>query len=607
MPNAASNMLPASSRQNQTCQQDAASMLHRALMATAWIAGAFCALLCAVMLYNHFTGTTNDPWKSPQLIALKEKLVADSKNEQLKQEIRRLDLAFRQNFRQRLALTGRGGWLLLGGALVLVLAARQAVDLRKRFPLPQPQTDPAGQAMRLSARARWSVTVAGAALVAGLVMVALGVGSVLPGSPTGWQKLSGKGEAAEGAAVVDLPALAEFQTNWPRFRGWDGGGVSAWTDVLLSWDSTNGTGIAWKAAIPAPGHNSPIVWSNRVFISGGTIAKREVFCYDAATGKLLWQRAIENVPDSPAKLPDIMEDTGYAASTMATDGRRVYVLFANGDLAAVTFDGTVAWSKTLGLPKNPYGHATSLAIWPGKLIVQFDQGDDERGGSKLLAFDGASGRVLWETSRPVPASWATPIIIEAAGKTQIITFSVPWVIAYSVADGNELWRAELLDGEVTPSPAFAGGLLFVVSPSTKLVALRPDGAGDVTKTHAAWIAEDNIPDITSPAVNGELVFIATSGGIVACYDVKDGKKVWEHDFEMEVQSSPSIIGNRLFVIGTKGVAVVAEAGREFKEIARSNLADKFFASPAFGGGRMFLRGATNLWCIAAVGKEAQQK
>jgi outer membrane protein assembly factor BamB len=149
-------------------------------------------------------------------------------------------------------------------------------------------------------------------------------------------------------------------------------------------------------------------------------------------------------------------------------------------------------------------------------------------------------------------------------------------------------------------------LVFVVSPSTKLVAVRPAGAGDVTKTHAAWIAEDNIPDITSPAANGELVFIATSGGIVACYDVKDGKKVWEHDFEMEVQSSPSLVGDWLFVIGTKGVAVVVEAGREFKEIARSSLADKFFASPAFADGRMFLRGLTNLWCIGAAEKAAKQ-
>jgi outer membrane protein assembly factor BamB len=580
--------------------------LERALVGTAWIAGVFCTLLCVVMIYNHVTATTNDPWKSPQLIALKEKLVTSPKDEPLKQDIRRLDLEFRKSFRHRLALDGLGGWLLLGGAVVLVLAGRRAADLRRKVPLPQPKPDVAEQAMRMSARARWAVATAGAVVVAGLLTVALNIGSVLPGKQGDWNKLSGKG-GTEETAVNDLPSLGEFQSNWPRFRGWDGSGLTARTNITLSWDAKSGAGIAWKSAIPAPGHNSPIVWSNRVFISGGTAAKREVLCYDATNGQLLWQRAIENVPGSPVKTPDVPEETGLAAPTMATDGRRAYVIFANGDLAALTFDGSVVWSKNLGVPKNPYGYATSLAVWQGKLVVQFDQGDNGPANSKLVAFDGANGRVLWERSRLVPSSWASPIVIEAADKTQIVTLGKPWVIAYALADGNELWRAELLDGEIVPSPVFAGGLVIIVNPSSKLVALRPDGAGDVTKSHVAWSADDNVPDIASPASNGELVFTVTSSGVLTCFDAKSGKKVWEHDFEMDTQPSPSIAGNRLLVLGTKGVAVVVETGRQFKEVARSELADKFLASPAFAGERMYLRGVTNLWCIGApIQKVAKQ-
>jgi outer membrane protein assembly factor BamB len=588
-----------------TCASGSTLTLHRALAATALIAAVFCALLCAAMLYNHFNATTNDPWKSPQLIALKERLVAEPKNEQLKHEIQRLDFEFRKSYRRRLALDSLGGWLLLGGVVVFVLAAGGAAGLRKQPPNPRRNVAAAEQMTRLASRARWAVVIAGSVVAAGMFSLHLSIGTTPTTKQAEWDKLLGKGGAEEGVPVIAVPSLAEFQANWPRFRGWDGGGVSAQTNVLLSWDVSSGTGIAWKSAIPAPGHNSAIVWSNRVFLSGGTIMKRELFCYDAATGQLLWQRAIEYVPGSPAKLPEIMEDTGYAASTMATDGRRVYAIFANGDLAALTLEGAPVWSKYLGAPKNPYGFATSLALVPGKMILQFDQGDTAPAGSKLLAFDPATGRVLWERPRPVPASWATPIVIGAAGKTQIITLGVLRVIAYSLADGNELWRAELLDGEVTPSPVFAGGLVLVVSPSTKLVALRPDGSGDVTKTHVAWTVENNIPDVTSPVANSELAFTVTSGGILTCFDVKDGKKVWEHDFEMEVQSSPSLVGDRLFFIGTKGVAVVVAAGREFKEIARSNLADKFLASPAFADGRMFLRGATNLWCIAKERQKAE--
>ncbi len=572
---------------------------HRALVATAWIAGGFCAVLCAVMLYGHLAATTNDPWKSPQLIALKAKLVAEPGNESLKQEIRKLDLEFRQHYRRRLALDGLGGWLLLGGALVLVLAARQAADLEKKLPLPRPKSEPAAQAMRLSARARGSVAVAGGVVALSLLTLALTARTALPTKQAGWDKLLGKGGPAEGATAPDLPTPAELQANWPRFRGWDGSAVSSLTNTPLSWDAKSGAGIAWKTALAAPGHSSPIVWSNRVFVSGGTAAQREVFCFDAASGQLRWQRAIENVPGSPAKQPEVPADTTFAAPTLATDGRRVYALFANGDLAALTLDGAPAWSKNLGVPKNPYGYATSPALAPGRLLVQFDQESGGPGGSRLICLDAATGRALWERGRQSGPTWATPIVLEAAGKTQIITLGLPLVTSYALADGNELWRAELLEGELTPSPIFAGGLVLVVNPSAKLIALRPDGAGDVTKSHVAWTAEDNVPDITSPVSNGELVFTVSSGGMLTCFDAKDGKKVWEKDLEMEVQSSPSLVGGRLLVLSLNGVAVVVEAARQFKEIARSELADKFLASPALADGRMFLRGETNLWCLGS--------
>ena len=113
----------------------------------------------------------------------------------------------------------------------------------------------------------------------------------------------------------------------------------------------------------------------------------------------------------------------------------------------------------------------------------------------------------------------------------------------------------------------------------------------------AWTAEENIPDVTSPVSNGELVFTVTSGGTLTCFDVKDGKKVWQKDLELEVQSSPAMAGNRLLVLGTKGDAVLAEAGREFKELGRGKFEDAFHASRAFAGGRVHLRGATNLWCL----------
>ena len=569
------------------------SPLYRSLVLTAWIAGMFSLLVCGTMAYEHSVAGTNDPWKSPQLHALIEKLAAEPKNEALQREIRQLDLNLRRDFRHRLALDKTGAWLLLGGVLAMVLTAGRAAALNQTVPLPQPKPDAGEQFRKMASRARWSVACV--CLVAGgsLLMIRLDNASVLPADPAAWGAVAVRPAASE-AQVEDVASVAQFQTNWPRFRGWDGSGA-------VGWELKTAPEILWRSAVPAPGHCSPIVWGDRVFISGGTAERREVFCYNASSGALLWQRAIENVPGSPVKAPDVPEDTGWAASTMATDGRLVYAIFAYGDLGALNFDGSVAWTKYLGPLKNSYGYATSLAVWANNLLVQLDSGDTRAEGSKLISLQGASGRVLWERSRPVPASWATPIVIEALGKPQIITLGNPWVIAYSLAGGNELWRAQLLESEVVPSPVFAGGHVFVVNPGSKLMALRPDGAGDVTKMQVAWASQENVPDIASPVGNSEFIFTVTSGGVATCFGANDGRKIWETNLDTEVQASPGLMGGRLLVLGGKGTLVTLQAGGQCHELGRTELPDKFDASPAFANGHVFLRGVTNLYCLGPAG------
>jgi outer membrane protein assembly factor BamB len=579
--------------------------LSRSLQRTAWVTAAFCAVLGVWLLVNHFNATNRDPWKSPQLLALKAKLVAEPKNETVKEEIRRLDFEFRQHYRRRLAQSQFAGWLLLAGAAALVAAARHMTKLTTPLPCPRADSDAAARARQRARQSRWAVASAGGLVLLGFGLLAANSRSPLPSSTAELDKLLGRAPTSESAAP-DLPSPGDFAANWPRFRGPDGGGVASFTNLPITWNAQTGEHILWKVPAPPHGPNSPIVWINRVFLTAGDAAKREVFCYAAADGKVLWQRAVENVPGSPAKQPEIPEETSFGASTAATDGRRVIAIFGNGDLAAFTLDGAPAWSKNLGVPKNPYGYATSLGLWPGRLLVQLDQAPGGPGGSRLICLDPASGRTLWERPRQTDPTWSTPVVIEAAGKAQVITLGLPHVVSYALADGSELWRAECLEGEITPSPIFAGGLVLVVEPSLKLIALRPDGAGDVTKSHLAWAAEVDVPDVSSPVATSELAFTVNSGGLLVCVDLKTGEKLWEHELDFEVQASPSLVGNRVLVLGTKGVAVWVEAARQFKEISRSELPDHFLASPAFAGGKMFLRGATNLWCVGAqAAKEAK--
>jgi outer membrane protein assembly factor BamB len=237
-------------------------------------------------------------------------------------------------------------------------------------------------------------------------------------------------------------------------------------------------------------------------------------------------------------------------------------------------------------------------MWQDRLLVQLDQGESTDRKSKLLALEGRTGKLIWESPRQVGASWSTPIVISAAEKAQVITVSVPWAASYDISNGAELWRVDGFGGEVTSSPVFENGLVIAISPAEKLLAIRSDGQGDVTKTHIAWTSEENVPDITSPVCDGHLVFTLTTGGTLTCHDLKDGKVLWQHDFDMDFHASPAIAGKHLYLFSQKGTAIVVGAGRQFEEQFRTEMGEELHASPAFAGDKIFLRGANHLWCLA---------
>ncbi|HVV72623.1 MAG TPA: PQQ-binding-like beta-propeller repeat protein [Verrucomicrobiae bacterium] len=534
---------------------------------------------------------------SQRMLDLKAALRANPVDEPLKKSIRELDLQQRRRYFRQLSQMHSGAYLLSAGVAVFVFTVSRISRLRKQPPLlkAKGEISPAGSPAAVAAR--WSVACSGTAVGVLLFIISVAIGNAGPEKP------SPAGQSAAPApaqpAPMDPVVLAEMKRSWPRFRGPEGGGCSPFTNEPTRWDVKTGAGILWKATVPAPGFNSPISWGERVFFSGGDARSRAVFCLDAKTGQTLWKQDVTNVPGSPSQGVEIPDTTGYSACSMATDGHRVYVIFANGDLAALSLEGKPVWSKSFGPLKNPYGYATSLATWNERVILQLDQGESDDGKSKLYALDGQTGQVVWQTPRKVGSSWATPIVIDAVGKTQIITMAVPWVISYSAADGSELWRVDCLNGEITPSPIFASGLVMLFSPSDRLLAIRPDGQGDVSKTKIAWASEENVPDVTSPVSNGDLVFTITTPGLLTCFDAKTGKKLWEHDYDMEFHSSPGIAGKVLYLFGQKGTALVVEAAPEFKEIYRTEMGDAFHASPVFLDGRIIMRGTTNIWCLGA--------
>ncbi|MHC4529582.1 MAG: PQQ-like beta-propeller repeat protein, partial [Planctomycetota bacterium] len=491
-------------------------------------------------------------------------------------------LQVRQDRIRRLDFSRRGSYLLLGSVAVFLIGVMWVSAYRKKLPSPQLQGDRRQEQIRDAKQARWAVIVGLAVLGSGALLLALRPGIDF---------------SRAGIVSTSYPSAEEISKNWPRFRGPGGLGISAYTNVPTNWNGATGEGILWKKKVPLPGHNSPVVWDDRLFVSGADANNREVYCFDALSGDLLWRKEVGDGAEGGKEPVSVSEDTGFAAPTVVTDGRRVCAIFATGHVGCFDFNGKELWTKDLRAPDSAYGYASSLAMYRNLLLIQYDQGSVEDEKSKLIALSLFSGQIVWQTKRPVPNSWTSPIVAQIGHQPQIITCGDPWVIAYDTANGAELWRAECLGGEIAPSPVYTGGLVFAMEPYMSLVAIRPDGRGDVTKTHIAWSAEEDAPDISSPVSNGELIFLLTSDGTLTCYKVTDGTKLWEKDLEGNFQASPSIVGDRVYVISEKGVAYIIEAGTKYKELTRCELGEKVYASPAFADGRIYIRGAENLYCI----------
>lgn len=600
------------------------------------VSGVFVAVVGALLLVDYTRRIADDPLNAPEYYELKQQLREDPTNAALIADFRMLDERLRTAYFESRRFSWWGSWLMFGGAILCMATAKWAAALHRRLPDPQPQDSPEELQQKEQQTGRWAVVGFG-----GLVLLAVvGLYGLMPSSlPSDRQQLAawlGSEVAADTPLGLAAPAVQEdlaagrvtgpgidaapaepeppdahlpplppgfpsdeeLQANWPRFRGWDGRGIVQ--DRLPSdWQVETGEGILWKTEVPLPGNSSPILWEDRIFLTGADPQTREVFCFDASTGELLWRQEAPGTPESTAEVPKVMEATGYAAPTPVTDGRRVYAIFANGDLAAFDFEGRVRWARSLGIPKNAYGHASSLAMYQDRLIVQVDQGIRDEKLSRLFALDAATGRTIWEDVREVPNSWSSPIVMYVDGQPQIITCADPWVMANSPSDGSLIWRADNLRGDVGPSPVFVGHTVYAANEFPGVAAIRADGQGDVSQTHLLWEADLGAPDTASPLATEELVLLVASYGILTCYDASQGgDPLWELDFDASFVSSPTLVGDQILLLGEDGEFYVVEAtAEEGRVVAENHLGEPCVTSPIVSNGRIIVRGKHHLICI----------
>lgn len=555
---------------------------------TAVVAGIFSTALCILLIANYLQLQRTDPLNSPALEKLLGRLEANPDDGELREEIRALDLLARRAYFSRRWQIRTASLMLLGSVAVLVLSLK--ILSRGRQKLPDSNAEVSS--WQTASLSRIGVIAAGAVLVTAGLVTAFLSHSALNKEYLGQEGSEETfGATAQVATETEVKEnyldTEELRRNWPAFRGPGGLGIAYVADAPMEWDGTTGQGVLWKTAIPKPGFNSPIIWGDRLYLSGADELGREVYCLDRKSGTILWQRNIDTVPGSPSEAPEVSTDTGYAAPTMTTDGTLVFAIFATGDIVGLDFAGNLVWSRNLGVPQNHYGHSSSLAIYRDLLIVQYDHD----AGARLLALDTATGQTVWETERQVMTSWSSPIVVYTGRRPEIVLNANPYVASYDPDSGRELWQVECMYGEVGPSPAYADGLVYAANQYAQLVAI------DVDTAEIVWQAFDDLPDASSPLAVEGCVYVPTSYGYVSCLDAKTGEVYWTHEYGEGSYSSPVFACGRIYLIDRTGVMHIFEAGKEFVPVTDPVLGEESWAVPAFVDNLIYIRGKEHLYCI----------
>ncbi|MFC1477146.1 PQQ-binding-like beta-propeller repeat protein [candidate division KSB1 bacterium] len=536
-------------------------------------------ILSVLMIANYVQTKTTDPLNSAALNQLMLQLQEDQGDDALKEQIRALDLLARKAYFTNQWQIRTGGFLLFAFVLTFLIAFKYMSSLKAQLPDLDEDYEPEKKWENVLL-ARKYIMIAGLGLFA--LAFVLGILSEDEFSDIGITEIRSSGESAA------FPSLEEIRDNWPNFRGPEGIGIAYHTDVPTEWDGASGENILWKTEIPAPGLNSPIMWGEKIFLSGADRQTQMVCCVDADLGTILWQEELNDIPGSPEDMPNIQAGTGYAAPTMATDGLRVFVIFGIGDVACLDFEGNRIWSKNIGVPENHYGHASSLIMYQDLLLVQYDQNS----GGHLIALQAETGDLVYDQARDIAISWASPILVNTGNRDEIILNSVPGVISHDPRTGQELWRVDCMRGEIAPSPAYADGMVYSVNEYALFVAIKLEGTPEIV-----WETDYDLAEVSSPVATEDFVFVAASYGTVSCLDSKTGERYWYHDFPEGFYSSPIVVGDNVYIMDYSGAMQIFKAAKEFSLVNTCELGEEADTTPVFMHDRIYIRGHEHLYCI----------
>jgi outer membrane protein assembly factor BamB len=400
--------------------------------------------------------------------------------------------------------------------------------------------------------------------------------------------------------IAGTTLLAQAE-DWPQFRGPTGQGHATERDLPLEWTETKN--IIWKAPVPGLGWSSPAVANGRVWLTtvveskerrGRVSASLRALAYDVATGRELVNVEVFRLDDAGYVNPK----NSRASPTPIVDGDRVYVHFGAEGTAAVSTSGEILWTTHLRY-ESQHGNGGSPTLYRDLLIVNCDGNGGE---AYVIALDTATGKTRWKTSRRRPAdqAYSTPLVITVDQQDQLVSVGAYRAAAYEPLTGQEIWRVSYGDGfSNVPRPVFGQGLVFIATgfQTPSLLAVRPDGKGDVTRTHVAWTITRGAPYTPSPLLVGNDLYYVSDTGVLSLADAMSGQIVWQQRLGGNYSASPVFADGRIYFQSEEGVTTVIAPGREFKRLAVNRLDGATLASMAVSNGSFYIRSQSHLYRI----------
>lgn len=405
------------------------------------------------------------------------------------------------------------------------------------------------------------------------------------------------------ASVLALAfSLSQTQAeDWPSWRGPRSDGTVKDTGYVTTWSATEN--VKWKTLIPGIGHSSPVVSKGKVFVTACREKEKErvLYCVDRATGKILWEKVVL-VSDLERK----HGENSWASSTPACDGERVYVSFLDMPqmrIFAYDYSGNKVWEKNPGEFHSVHGFGVAPMLYKDMLILNGDQDAPKGRQAYIVALDRKTGEEKWRIDRPTKLrSYCPPVVIEAAGRKQMVLTGSKCVASYDPDTGEQLWIIDGPTEQFVSSMVLHDGVLLMTAgfPVHWVMAIDPSGKGNVTNTHVKWSHKNEGGYVPSPvAAAGKLFVVDDKQGFASCWDVKTGKEYWKEKLGGATGYHASAVAaeGRVYFTNDAGVTFVVKADGELDVLAKNALGEKVYASPAFSDGDIFHRSEKHLWCI----------